>query len=134
MLPINQKLAYVSSIAFCLSPPAMFMSSFYTESIFALMSFTGMRWAAEKKYLSAAVVWGFTSAVRSNAIVYVGFFFYDLIWIRFIQRKVIKYLLLLYTNLIKKRMEKEFYSRTYKIHFLYIDYILWINFVSILCL
>ncbi|GAA5811563.1 hypothetical protein MFLAVUS_005002 [Mucor flavus] len=87
LLPRNQKLAYVSSIAFCLSPPAMFMSSFYTESIFALMSFTGMRWAAEKKYLSAAVIWGLTSAVRSNAIVYVGFFFYDLIWIRFIQRK-----------------------------------------------
>lgn len=90
LLPRNQRLAYVSSIAFCLSPPAMFMSSFYTESIFALMSFTGMRWIAEKKYTSAAIIWGFTSLIRSNAIIYSGFFWYDLIWVRFIQRKVRK--------------------------------------------
>lgn len=88
LLPSNKKLAYISSIAFCLSPPAMFMSSFYTESIFALMSFTGMRCAAQKKYFVAALIWGFTSAIRSNAIVYSGFFFYDLIWIRSINRKV----------------------------------------------
>ncbi|KAI9339859.1 GPI mannosyltransferase 2 [Pilaira anomala] len=87
LLPRNQRLAYVSSIAFCLSPPAMFMSSFYTESIFALMSFTGMRWIVEKKYTSAAMIWGFTSLIRSNAIIYSGFFWYDLIWVRFIQRK-----------------------------------------------
>ncbi|GAN01003.1 dolichol-p-mannose mannosyltransferase [Mucor ambiguus] len=87
VLPKNKQLAYVSSIAFCLSPPAMFMSSFYTESIFALMTFTGMRWAIEKKYMQSALIWGIASAVRSNAIVYAGFFFYDLVWIRLIHRK-----------------------------------------------
>ncbi|CAO3628517.1 unnamed protein product [Mucor fragilis] len=83
----NKQLAYVSSIAFCLSPPAMFMSSFYTESIFALMTFTGMRWVIENKYMQSALIWGVASAVRSNALVYAGFFFYDLIWIRLINRK-----------------------------------------------
>lgn len=78
----------VSSIAFCLSPPAMFMSSFYTESIFALLSFTGMRWATEKNYFCAALLWGLTSAIRSNAIIYSGFFFYDLVWLPLIHRKV----------------------------------------------
>ncbi|KAL9550245.1 hypothetical protein MBANPS3_004811 [Mucor bainieri] len=87
VLPKNKQLAYVSSIAFCLSPPAMFMSSFYTESIFALMTFTGMRWIIEKKYVQAALIWGVASAVRSNAIVYAGFFFYDLVLLRFIHRK-----------------------------------------------
>ncbi|OAD02773.1 glycosyltransferase family 76 protein, partial [Mucor lusitanicus CBS 277.49] len=87
VLPKNKRLAHVSSIAFCLSPPAMFMSSFYTESIFALMTFTGMRWVIEKKYMQSALIWGIASAVRSNAIVYAGFFFYDLVWMRLIHRK-----------------------------------------------
>ncbi|KAI8642024.1 GPI mannosyltransferase 2 [Parasitella parasitica] len=86
-LPKSKHLAYVSSIAFCLSPPAMFMSSFYTESLFAFMSFTGMRWVTQKKYLQSALIWGIVSAVRSNAIVYSGFFFYDLVWIRLINRQ-----------------------------------------------
>lgn len=66
------------------------MSSFYTESIFALMTFTGMRWVIEKKYMQSALIWGIASAVRSNAIVYAGFFFYDLVWMRLIHRKVKK--------------------------------------------
>ncbi|KAI9281083.1 GPI mannosyltransferase 2 [Sporodiniella umbellata] len=83
LLPQQQKrLAYTSSIAFCLSPPAMFMTSFYTESLFALCSFTGMYYVSQKKYFCAAIVWGFTSGIRSNAIVFSGFFFYDLVWIR----------------------------------------------------
>lgn len=64
------------------------MSSFYTESIFALMTFTGMRWVIENKYMQSALIWGVASAVRSNALVYAGFFFYDLVWIRLINRKV----------------------------------------------
>lgn len=87
LLPGNKRLAFVSSIAFCLSPPAMFMSSFYTESLFAFFSFTGMRWVAQRKYLYASIIWGLTSTVRSNAIVYCGFFYYDLIWIRLIKGK-----------------------------------------------
>ncbi|KAL7319842.1 ER membrane glycoprotein subunit of the GPI transamidase complex-like protein [Mucor circinelloides] len=87
VLPKSKQLAYVSSIAFCLSPPAMFMSSFYTESTFALMTFTGMRWIIEKKYTQSALIWGIASGVRSNAVVYAGFFFYDLVWARLINRK-----------------------------------------------
>lgn len=66
----------------------MFMSSFYTESIFALLSFTGMIYIAQKKYLNAALLWGITSGIRSNAIIYSGFFYYDLIWTRLIKRQV----------------------------------------------
>ncbi|KAI8967814.1 GPI mannosyltransferase 2 [Mycotypha africana] len=87
LLPGNKKLAFASAIAFCLSPPAMFMSSFYTESLFAWITFEGMRFIAQKKYLLAALIWSFASAARSNAIVYSGFFFYDLFWMRFVNRK-----------------------------------------------
>ncbi|KAI9319934.1 GPI mannosyltransferase 2 [Dichotomocladium elegans] len=55
------------------------MSSMYTESPFALLSFLGMLWYVEKQYVWAALVWGLASGIRSNAIVYTGFFIYDLI-------------------------------------------------------
>lgn len=90
ILPENRKLAFTSSIAFCLSPPSLFMSSFYTESIFALLSFTGMRYIAKKQYMKAALVWGITSSIRSNAIVFAGFFFYDLVWVRSL-RRIVRY-------------------------------------------
>ncbi|KAI9254454.1 GPI mannosyltransferase 2 [Phascolomyces articulosus] len=83
IFPGHPQLAAISAIAFCLSPPCMFMSSVYTESPFAWLSFTGMLWYSKKHYLAAALVWGVTSSVRSNAIVYSGFFMYDLILRRF---------------------------------------------------
>ncbi|KAG0174941.1 hypothetical protein DFQ28_003635 [Apophysomyces sp. BC1034] len=58
------------------------MSSFYTESLFALLSFTGMHYAVRQRYIAAALVWGVTSATRSNAIIYCGYFFYDLVLAR----------------------------------------------------
>ncbi|KAI8341545.1 GPI mannosyltransferase 2 [Blakeslea trispora] len=79
LMPKNKALANTAAIAFCLSPPTMFMSSFNSESMFALLSFKGMQWVAEKKYLFAAIVWGIASAARSNAIIYSGFFIYDLV-------------------------------------------------------
>ncbi|KAG1077884.1 hypothetical protein G6F42_024555 [Rhizopus arrhizus] len=51
------------------------------------MTFTGMRWIIEKKYTQSALIWGIASGVRSNAVVYAGFFFYDLVWTRLINRK-----------------------------------------------
>ncbi|KAI9027620.1 GPI mannosyltransferase 2 [Phycomyces nitens] len=86
----NQKIAFVSAVAFCVSPPSMFMSSFYTESLFAYMSFTGMYLAAQGHYLSASVIWGITSGIRSNAIIYFGFFFYDFVVMRIVQKQGIK--------------------------------------------
>lgn len=76
---IQPRLAFVSAIAFCLSPPAMFMSSMYMESPFALLSFTGMWMYSQNKYFAASLIWCFASTIRSNAIVYVGFFIYDLV-------------------------------------------------------
>ncbi|KAI7871482.1 GPI mannosyltransferase 2 [Spinellus fusiger] len=79
LFPRHGSMAFVSSVAFCLSPPSMFMSSFYTESLFAYTSFMGMYWVARKHYLSASVVWGLASLTRSNAIIYTGFFIYEFI-------------------------------------------------------
>ncbi|KAI8077838.1 GPI mannosyltransferase 2 [Halteromyces radiatus] len=77
--PTNTKLATYSSIAFCLSPPSMFMSAFYTESIFAFLSFLGMYHVSKQRFLLGSIIWGIASLARSNAIIYIGFFIYDII-------------------------------------------------------
>ncbi|CAO3612083.1 unnamed protein product [Cunninghamella blakesleeana] len=77
--PTQPKLAIFSSIAFCLSLPSMFMSAFYTESLFALLSFMGMYAINQQDYFYASLLWGIASATRSNAIIYAGFFGYELI-------------------------------------------------------
>ena len=79
VFPGYPQLAILSSVAFCLSPPSMFMSALYTESPFALLSFTGMLWYSQEHYLGASILWGLASSIRSNAIIYSGFFIYDLI-------------------------------------------------------
>ena len=40
--------------------------------------------------MKAALVWGITSSIRSNAIVFAGFFFYDLVWVRSL-RHIVRY-------------------------------------------
>lgn len=132
VLPKNKQLAYVSSIAFCLCPPAMFMSSFYTESMFALMTFTGMRWIIEKKYTQSALIWGIASGVRSNAVVYAGFFFYDLVWTRLINRKVSMLKSFMFDG-SSDAMPLEFCYWISSICFIYVHNCEWICFISVLC-
>ncbi|SAM00254.1 hypothetical protein [Absidia glauca] len=81
--PANTQLAKYSAVAFCISLPSMFMSAFYTESLFALLSFMGMYHITKQRYLLASILWGLASSTRSNAIIYAGFFIYELIISRF---------------------------------------------------
>ncbi|CAI2166525.1 12123_t:CDS:2 [Funneliformis geosporum] len=66
----------VTSIFYILTPSGMFMSAMYTESLFALLSFLGMRLFYEGKLWSAAFIWSLSSFTRSNGITQVGFFVY----------------------------------------------------------
>ncbi|CAO3642966.1 unnamed protein product [Cunninghamella echinulata] len=77
--PSQFKLALFSAIAFCLSLPSIFMSAFYTESLFALLSFMGMYVITKQYYFYASLLWGIASLTRSNAIIYIGFFGYEFI-------------------------------------------------------
>ncbi|KAI8052422.1 GPI mannosyltransferase 2 [Syncephalis plumigaleata] len=75
----DRRYAFLSGALFCLTPSAMFMSSIYTESTFALLSFTGMELFAHGQLWSAAIVWCLSSLARSNGIVHAGFFVYELL-------------------------------------------------------
>ncbi|CAG8489473.1 13198_t:CDS:2 [Ambispora gerdemannii] len=75
----NKRFAWITAIFYILSPSCIFMSSLYTESLFAFLSFLGMRYVVEKRYWRAAFVWAFASFTRSNGIAYAGFFVFNLI-------------------------------------------------------
>ncbi|RUS21599.1 GPI mannosyltransferase 2 [Endogone sp. FLAS-F59071] len=74
VFPEQPRLAFLTGLAYIFTPSSMFMSAFYTESLFALLSFWGMREWADGRNWSAAVAWATAGGVRSNALVYAGFF------------------------------------------------------------
>ncbi|RUP42778.1 LOW QUALITY PROTEIN: hypothetical protein BC936DRAFT_138102 [Jimgerdemannia flammicorona] len=75
--PTQPRLAFLTAVAYIITPSGMFMTAFYTESPFALLTFWGMyEWARGRNW-QAAVAWGMAGFVRSNAVVYIGFFVWD---------------------------------------------------------
>lgn len=87
VFPQQAGLATIAGYAFALSPPAMFMSSLYTESPFALLTFWGMLQYVRKRYWLAALLWGLASLMRSNAIIYAGFFVFDALVLPIVSRR-----------------------------------------------
>ncbi|KAI9594817.1 GPI mannosyltransferase 2 [Syncephalis fuscata] len=75
----DRRFAFLSAALFCLAPSAMFMSSIYTESLFSLLSFAGMELFMTDRLWLAAFIWCLSSLTRSNGIIYVGFFIYELL-------------------------------------------------------
>jgi phosphatidylinositol glycan class V len=73
-LSLSPKSSFIAGLLFCISPASVFLSSCYTESLFAYLSFQGMLYYVERKPWKAAFVWACSSFVRSNGIVYAGFF------------------------------------------------------------
>lgn len=95
----NETLAYISAIAFSLSPASMFISSFYAESLFALLTFTGMLCITRRQYIKASIVWGIASATRANAVMYAGYIIYELVVRNLIQGRSAKVSLTLFLYL-----------------------------------
>ncbi|KAF9305252.1 hypothetical protein BGZ74_010858 [Mortierella antarctica] len=75
----NERFAFLSALLYILTPSGIFMSAIYTESLFAAISFSGMIFTAQKRYLMAAILFSLSSTARSNGILYAGYFVYDLV-------------------------------------------------------
>ncbi len=58
-------LAARATLLFCLTPASVFYSVVYTESVFALAAFSGMRWAPRRPWLAAGA-FALATAGRSN--------------------------------------------------------------------
>ncbi|KAI9227415.1 MAG: GPI mannosyltransferase 2 [Piptocephalis tieghemiana] len=80
----SDQLARTAALLFTLTPSAAFMSAPYTESPFALLTFSGMLAYSKGHGTIAALLWSLTTTLRSNGILHAGFFMHDLLreWIR----------------------------------------------------
>ncbi|ORY51918.1 mannosyltransferase [Rhizoclosmatium globosum] len=83
----DQSVALGSAILFCLSPSAIFLSSLYTESLFSFLAFAGMFFHVEKRSWLASVAWMLAGFIRSNSIVFVGFFGYDWLYSIYVKQE-----------------------------------------------
>lgn len=63
-----------SALAFCVAPASVFFSAAYTESCFAALSFLGMFALLAGRRLAAFLAFLAAAAVRSNGVLYGGFF------------------------------------------------------------
>ena len=75
----SRKMAAMTSLLFAINPASVFMSSVYTESMFAMFSFAGML-CLESRYMWTAIfMFTFGGATRSNgilALLYIAFYHY----------------------------------------------------------
>ncbi|XP_005991068.1 palmitoyltransferase ZDHHC18-A [Latimeria chalumnae] len=72
----NRKLAYLSSLLYCITPANVFMAAAYSEGVFALMAFSGMYKLEKRQRLLSCILFSFATAARSNGIVNAGFLIY----------------------------------------------------------
>ncbi|KAL2917981.1 ER membrane glycoprotein subunit of the GPI transamidase complex-like protein [Polyrhizophydium stewartii] len=73
----DRRAARAAAMLFCVNPAGIFMSSVYTESPFALLTFVGMLAMVRGNRLVAAMSWSLATAVRANGILAAGFFVWD---------------------------------------------------------
>ncbi|KAG6545043.1 hypothetical protein Mapa_013737 [Marchantia paleacea] len=73
----DEKLALTAAALFCFNPASTFYSAVYSESLFALLSFTGLVCFVSGAKWSSIVFFGLSSGVRSNGILHAGFFLFQ---------------------------------------------------------
>lgn len=75
----SSKMAFLSSILLILSPASIFLTAVYSESLFFLLSLSGMLCYSHRWCILASIFWTLSSATRSIGIFHSGFFIYDLL-------------------------------------------------------
>ncbi|XP_066429064.1 GPI mannosyltransferase 2 [Eleutherodactylus coqui] len=72
----SRRSAFLAALLFCMSPISIFMTTGYSESLYALTTFTGL-WQLQKcRILCGSVFFSLASAARSNGVVNAGFLLY----------------------------------------------------------
>jgi len=77
LFPLKPSLATVTCILHSFTPAGAFLLSGNTESLFAFLSFLGMALFHRDHRLLPAIVWSAASSVRSNGLLWTGFFAWD---------------------------------------------------------
>ncbi|KAM4797133.1 GPI mannosyltransferase 2 [Rhinophrynus dorsalis] len=69
----SRRTAYLAALLFCMNPASIFMTSSYSESLFAMVTFAGL-WQLERyRILNGCVLLSFATATRANGMVNAGF-------------------------------------------------------------
>jgi phosphatidylinositol glycan class V len=71
--------AYLTAVWFSFNPASIFLSSIYRESLFAMFSFSGMLFFVRQNHILAGVCFMFSTTIRSNGILYSGFFIWSIL-------------------------------------------------------
>jgi len=70
----DANLAYIAALLFCFNPASVFFSAPYTESLFCLLTFSGMYETLTSNWdVSSSILFGLSSGTRSNGVLNVGF-------------------------------------------------------------
>lgn len=99
----DEGLAYKAALLFCINPASIFFSAPYSEALFVLLSFQGMRHSLDIQYSKlCAIPFGLSAAARSNGVLNVGFILHRSIqeflsadWAAISRRKGLKHRLLI---------------------------------------
>ena len=75
----NQILPILTILWFNLNPANIFFSAVYSESLYSLLTFSGLFYLHKKSYFSCLVLFGLSSFCRSNGILNSGYIIYALI-------------------------------------------------------
>src|SRR5436305_1924058 len=79
LFPLKSSIATVTCILHAFSPAGIFLLSGNTESLFNFLSFSGMALFHKDYRVLPALIWCLAGTVRSNAILWSGFFAWDAI-------------------------------------------------------
>ena len=79
----SQKLAFISSILFCINPASIFFSAVYSESLYCFLIFYGLLQINKNNNVLSCLIMGMTGATRSNGLINLGFVIYQYIKMRF---------------------------------------------------
>lgn len=77
LFPLQPSLPTITCILHSFSPAGVFLLAGYTESIFAFLSFMGMALFFKGHRLLPALIWASAGTIRSNALLWIGFFAWD---------------------------------------------------------
>ncbi|XP_059364106.1 GPI mannosyltransferase 2-like [Carassius carassius] len=70
------KLAHVAALMYCLTPANVFMVAGYSETLFAVLTFSGL-WLLETRFtIGACFLLGFATGARANGLMNAGFLLY----------------------------------------------------------
>lgn len=69
----SKRTSFLAALLFCMSPISVFMTVAYSESLFALATFSGLWYLQKNRLLTGSVLLSLSTAARSNGLVNAGF-------------------------------------------------------------